>query len=987
MADGEAEILTEQSENLDAFDMDMLSRIEGEQIAVGGHKPFMLDEEEEAAWLVLRGNVDVFAVEHLDGTVAGQRHHIAHIKRGEILMSVPSIPLEGRPGLKLGLLAVAAMGTQLFKGNRRKIVSSEFDLLTVNWVDTWIMHLSQAVARDQQVPRSSVMLEADPDQSFETDTVLSAQHLDVIWVELKEGAVRYMENEKSFTPESEMIALTEYNYATISEDAKLNGLYSPTALFREILWPNLDKFYNTILHMLAMQLSRARIQDNERIGKRLEAQDATYDRALLNLATLIEDIPERALPKIPKEKVLLAACTQVCSPLKIEVREPPRLQEGEVQLDAISRHSGFRYREVSLSRNWEKWDAGPLLGYLEKNESPVALMREKEGYFIYDPAEGTRTQVDDTTIGQLGPSAYMLYRPLPNRPLGLWDVMRFALIGMRKDYTIVIAMAMLGAGISLVMPIVTSELLAKAAPRGDFPAFYTLLLAMAMAMFGQLSFQMVSAFSLLRVESRMELHVQAAIWDRLMRIPVEFFRQYTAGDMADRANGFSVIRQTLTASALSAVLGVVTGIFNLGLMFYYSWRLALAGLLIIFIVCGVTLFFTRMQMPHQRALFNLQGRLDGLVFQLLSGVAKLRVSHNEAHAIGRWAEVFKEQKYHTYAARKWSAAQATFDSFFGMLSALFLYTMIYFLLLSKGYQSSFDLSTFLPFNAAFGQMMGAALALTGTISALIIIIPLFERAKPILQATEESSEFRLDPGELRGEIEFSKIEFRYIKDGANIIDGVSLHIAPGEYVAFAGASGSGKSTLYRLLLGFETPDAGAIYIDGQDLSNLDLSGVRRQLGVVLQNSSLIAGSILENIIGSNQLSLEDAWEAAHLAGLAKDIDDMPMKMHTVLPEGGAGLSGGQKQRLIIARALVRRPRVILFDEATSALDNKTQSIVQQSLEALNVTRVVIAHRLTTIRNADRIYMVENGSIVEYGKYDELMAKEGTFHRFAQRQIV
>jgi len=220
------------------------------------------------------------------------------------------------------------------------------------------------------------------------------------------------------------------------------------------------------------------------------------------------------------------------------------------------------------------------------------------------------------------------------------------------------------------------------------------------------------------------------------------------------------------------------------------------------------------------------------------------------------------------------------------------------------------------------------------------------------------------------------------------LDNLSLKVRSGEYLGVVGKTGCGKSTLIRVLLGFEEPETGAVYYDGHDLASLDLQSVRRQIGVCLQNGKLFPGDIFSNIIiTAPWKTLEDAWEAASLAGIAEDIKAMPMNMHTMISEGSGGISGGQRQRLLIARALVSKPRLVFFDEATSALDNITQKHVAESLAALKCTRVVIAHRLSTIRNCDRIIVLDQGRIVEEGSYDNLVANQGPFYELTQRQIV
>jgi ABC-type bacteriocin/lantibiotic exporter with double-glycine peptidase domain len=269
----------------------------------------------------------------------------------------------------------------------------------------------------------------------------------------------------------------------------------------------------------------------------------------------------------------------------------------------------------------------------------------------------------------------------------------------------------------------------------------------------------------------------------------------------------------------------------------------------------------------------------------------------------------------------------------------------------------------------------------------LIAIPMYERAKPILTQALESQGSGDAKVQLQGSIEVSHVSFRYEPDGPLILDDVNLRIEHNEFVAVVGPSGSGKSTLLRVLLGFETPTEGGVFYDGQAMSSLDVRAVRQQIGVVLQNSRVMAGDIYSNIVGNSGRSIEDAWRAARQAALDKDVEAMPMGMHTVLSPGGGTLSGGQRQRLLIARALASRPTILFFDEATSALDNVTQAVVSESLERLRVTRVVIAHRLSTIQQADKIVVLDRGRVVEIGRFDELMQKRGVFYALAKRQTL
>jgi len=289
------------------------------------------------------------------------------------------------------------------------------------------------------------------------------------------------------------------------------------------------------------------------------------------------------------------------------------------------------------------------------------------------------------------------------------------------------------------------------------------------------------------------------------------------------------------------------------------------------------------------------------------------------------------------------------------------------------------------FHAAFGLFLSGATSLSTTLIDVLEITTLWERARPIVEAAPEVHTGQGDPGRLTGTLALEHVTFRYREHGPLILDDVSLHAAPGEFIALVGPSGSGKSTLLRLLLGFETPEAGAVYYDGQELSRLDVRAVRRQVGSVLQQSTLMAGTIFEHIAGSALITHEDAWEAVRAAGLVEDIAALPMGLHTFVSEGGSNLSGEQRQRLLIARTLVGKPAIVLFDEATSALDNRTQAVVTASLERLQVTRVVIAHRLSTIQSADRIYVLAGGRVVQQGTFAELTRHAGLFAELMARQ--
>jgi ATP-binding cassette subfamily C protein len=391
-----------------------------------------------------------------------------------------------------------------------------------------------------------------------------------------------------------------------------------------------------------------------------------------------------------------------------------------------------------------------------------------------------------------------------------------------------------------------------------------------------------------------------------------------------------------------------------------------------------------------RELMDREGRLFGLVIQLIGGVGKLRVAGATGRAFTRWLRDYAAQLGLWSRILRRRQGLLLFNTLLPLLSSVALFAVSHALLRegrAAGQAAGLTLGSFLAFNVAYNSFLGGITSLSNTLVGFLDLVAKGERTRPILEEVPEVDVSKADPGRLTGRLAVEGVRFRYREDGPLVLDGVSLHAEPGEFIAVVGASGSGKSTLFRMLLGFETPGAGTVAYDGQDLAHLDVVAVRRQLGVVLQNGRLDAGSIYDNLAGGGLLTLDEAWEAAEAAGMADEIREMPMGMHTVLSVGGGNLSGGQRQRLLIARALAHRPRLLLFDEATSALDNRTQAVVSQSLERLRVTRVVIAHRLSTIRNADRIYVLETGKVVQAGSFGELMEQaEGLFARMMTRQM-
>ncbi|HEY6211649.1 MAG TPA: NHLP bacteriocin export ABC transporter permease/ATPase subunit [Vicinamibacterales bacterium] len=614
-----------------------------------------------------------------------------------------------------------------------------------------------------------------------------------------------------------------------------------------------------------------------------------------------------------------------------------------------------------------------------------------KSYRVVNPKTGTEQTVTPPIAETISAFAHQLYRPLPDGVLKVSDVIAFGARGLGADIRWIVAMAVIVGMFGTVTPYLTGQVFDVAVPQADRSMLYGYGVALIAAAIATSMFKLTQGIATVRMQARMSSAIQASVWDRILNLPVNFFRKYSAGDLADRAAGIDAIQELIAGAGVAAILGSVSGLFYVGQMFGYDLKLALFAILLTITYVGVNMLCNYAQLRSQRDEFQLRGRISGLVLNLVTGVSKLRICGAEQHAFRVWATQFAQQRKITFRVGTIQNIAAVFGSVFPVVSSIIIFLVVIgerdAAAAGPGAAAaSLTTGDFIAFNAAFGLFMAAMQALGDASLSLLRVVPIYERLTPILTTPPEVDKSKSFPGKLTGAIELSHLHFRYDPDGPYIVKDISLKIEPGEFVAFVGESGCGKSTLMRLMLGFEQPTSGSIYFDGQELGGLDLRLVRQQMGVVMQQSRVMPCEIYRNIIGATTKSLEEAWEAAEKAGLADDVRAMPMGMHTYVSEGGGTLSGGQRQRLMIARAIVNKPKIIFLDEATSALDNRTQAIVTESMNRMSATRIVIAHRLSTIQDANRICYCKNGQIVEMGSYAELMAKNGLFAELAKRQM-
>lgn len=720
---------------------------------------------------------------------------------------------------------------------------------------------------------------------------------------------------------------------------------------------------------------------DEQIRQRIENDDEMLADAFARMANLVSS--EKIISSFAgNRQIAEEAIGDILKYYHVKAQEIPDQIKGiNAVLEFLLRPSGIMRRTVRLSEGWYKDAVGAMLGS-KKDGSIIAILPGKMyGYYYKDYTTGKVTRINCKNASDIETEAVCFYQPFPLKKLKISDLLKYIFRQLHAgDYALLLSAAAATTLLGMVTPRITRYLYGKVLDYGSTALLAGAVLTLLCVTLAITLSSAIKGIWNANISAKMNLAVESAVMMRVLSLPVDFFKKYSSGELSNRVGYMSSLCSMMFDAIFSTGMTAVFSLVYIGQVFRFAPALAIpaVGITVLMLVCSVAVSFVQMHITEKQ--MTEAGKENGMVYALINGVAKIKNAGAEKRAFARWSRQYVKAAKYLYQPPVFLKLSGVITTAISLLGTIIMYY--------EAIRSGVSMADYMAFNSAYGMLSGAFLSLTGIAATAAQIKPVLRMVQPILEAEPEVDEDRPVVTRLRGSIELNNVSFRYNDTMPNVVDDLSLKIRSGQYVAIVGKTGCGKSTLMRILLGFEKPQKGAVYYDGKDIVALDLKSLRQHIGVVMQNGRLFQGDVYSNItISAPQLTLEQAWEAAEMAGMAEDIRQMPMGMNTLILEGQGGISGRQRQRLMIARAIAPKPRILMFDEATSALDNITQKKVSESLNQLKCTRIIIAHRLSTIRHCDRIIVLDKGKIVEDGTYEELLEKGGYFSELVERQRV
>ena len=716
----------------------------------------------------------------------------------------------------------------------------------------------------------------------------------------------------------------------------------------------------------------------EQVKKRKSLDEKTFEDSFLSLAGIRNHKQENLSDTEVRDNYVLSQILSYYHHQMVDI--PESIENFKDKLNYVLEQYGIEYHKVFLNDEYVDDGVSPLLTFTLVHDIPVILFpKGKDDYQYVNYETGKKARIKKSLVNRLEVEAYSFYRPLPNTKGSIKEYTKYISKSVGFiDVIMLLLFAALASGVGLLLPYLTKKLTGEVAINGDMMQFVFISIYVVATATGLLLIKAIQSYVNTRIAIKINKGVLSATMMRVLSLPASFFKKYNTGELASRFNSVPRLADILIRGIFITLISVVMSLAYLFQLVSFAPVLIAPVVIILVVTSGFSILLAIIQRNYQKKTLELSSKEDGVTYEMINGIQKIRLSGSEKRVFAKWANAYAKTakfRYNPPLVLKLSVAINLTISLLGNIALYYIAA-----------KNNIDAGSYMAFITSYGVLSGAFSSVVEMFGLAFSINPLYNMARPILETEPETSKGKKIVESIHGNIKMENISFKYSDATPVLIKNLSLEIKEGEYLAIVGQTGCGKSTLIRLLLGFEKPNEGKIYFDDMDIETLDLPSLRRNIGTVMQNSNLFHADILSNIIiSSPSLKEEDAWAAAEIANIADDIREMPMGMKTVISEGQGGISGGQKQRIMIARAIVHKPKVLIFDEATSALDNKTQKSISDSISHLNCTRIMIAHRLSTIMNADRIIMLEDGRIVEEGTYKELIKKNGKFAELVDRQ--
>ena len=656
-------------------------------------------------------------------------------------------------------------------------------------------------------------------------------------------------------------------------------------------------------------------------------------------------------------------------------------------LEDLLESNGFYYRPSNISLDYGKYEQIPLVTINKKNGSLVIIHEIGSKTKIFDTTLNTYIngkkfeQEDDQTV-------YEIFPIFPENLDTFWELLKFSFPAVKRDFIFAALISVFVTGLSLLSPIITSRVVGDVVPSGNIGwIISTFIITVVIALYSSLM-TWLQSFFLLRFTQKLSLRIQIPIYQRILSYPISFLDQYKIGDLSSRVTSVNSLLRSLSSSALSTIINIISLIGFMGLMINYDWQLSIFAIgLIITVACIQTGIFRR-QIVYEKSFVEEEANFYDETLQSLNNIAQIRTSGSERSIIERWSKSifsFTSLRFNVNLLSSYNSIISSFLNNFGL--SLIYAVLIYRLLNSSDINElGLQASTFIIFSSAFSSFSTKFTQLVDLFNTVLGQGWVdFKRAMPLIhQKQEEGLNTIKKQITLNGLIQFKDVTFSYPGSDNIILDKVSFTLYPNQFNVLFGPSGCGKSTIILIILGFYPIQSGSIFIDGHELSELDIKHLRSQMGTILQTTVLPVSSIKDALTSGLGESNETIWRTLELVNLSDEINALPMKLETILSEGAGNISGGQRQRLGIARALLREPKVLLEDESTSALDNYSQRVIVENLKNIGVSRIVVAHRITAIQSCDHIVVLQKGKIEFEGSFENSLVNSNYMKEVMQK---